>query len=307
MKVAIISPVFDLSILTGPMKAKAPEMTFVNWPEPGWQDAEVAVCWKTPPEAYAQMPRLRLIQGIAAGVDNILVGTEGLDVPVCRVVDPDQGVGMFEYVLWATAYFHRHFDAALQAQREHRWHRHDQIRAADWRVGVMGLGALGGHVARELARFGYDVRGWSRQAREIEGVKIHAGLAQQDAFLAELDTLVCLLPLTDETRGILDQRLFDALPRGSTLVHCGRGDHLVEADLVQALESGQLRGAVIDVFSQEPMAADNPLWDAPGLVVTPHMASVASWDCAAGQIIDNIRRIDAGQAVCNQVDVRAGY
>lgn len=307
MKVAIISPVFDLGVLMKPMQAKAPEMTFVHWPDPGWQDAEVAVCWRTPPDAYAQMPRLRLIHGIAAGVDNILAGAQGLGVPVCRVVDPDQGVGMFEYVLWATAYFHRYFDAAIAAQREHRWHRHDQIRAADWRVGIMGLGTLGGHVARELARFGYRVSGWTRQDRDIGGVKVYAGPDRQKAFLSELDTLVCLLPLTRETHGILNRDLFSALPRGSSLVHGGRGGHLVEADLAQALREGQLRGAVVDVFSQEPLPAHHPLWDVPGLVVTPHMASVASWDCAADQIIANIRRVEAGQALLNRVDVNAGY
>lgn len=307
MKVAIISPVFCLDRLMELLRAKAPELAFVHWPDPGWQDAEIALCWHTPPDAYTQMPRLRLIQGIAAGVDNILPGAQGLGVPVCRVVDPDQSAGMFEYVLWATAYFHRHFDAAMAAQREHRWHRHDQIRAADWRVGVMGLGTLGGHVARGLARFGYRVSGWTRRDRTIDGVEVYVGPDRRKDFLAELDTLVCLLPLTRETQGILNKDLFSALPQGSSLVQGGRGGHLVQADLALALCEGRLRGAVVDVFSPEPLPQNHPLWDVPGLVVTPHMASMASWDCAADQIIANIRRVQANQAPANQVDIEAGY
>ena len=134
-----------------------------------------------------------------------------------------------------------------------------------------------------------------------------AGQAQYDTFLAQTDVLVCLLPLTAQTRGILGQRTFDALPRGATLIHCGRGEHLVEADLIAALDSGQLRGAVVDVFENEPLPQDHPLWTTPGVVVTPHMATMATFDVTVQQIVRNIAQLKAGAPLFNQVDLTRGY
>ena len=158
-----------------------------------------------------------------------------------------------------------------------------------------------------LPALGYTVSGWARTPREVPGITVFSGEEQYDAFLAQTDVLVCLLPLTEQTRGILGHRTFDALPRGAALIHCGRGEHLVEGELLAALESGQLRGAVVDVFEQEPLPPDHPLWSAPGVVVTPHMATMATYDVVVRQVVRNIAQLRAGAALFNQVDTARGY
>jgi glyoxylate/hydroxypyruvate reductase A len=171
----------------------------------------------------------------------------------------------------------------------------------------MGLGELGGHIASVLPRLGYTVLGWSRSPRRIEGVETFHGEDGLTPFLARTDALVCLLPLTASTRGILSRRVFEALPRGASLIHVGRGAHLVEPDLRDALASGQLRGAVLDVFAQEPLPADNPLWSTPGVLVTPHMASMADWRVVAAQIAANVERLRRGEPLAHEVDLARGY
>ena len=171
----------------------------------------------------------------------------------------------------------------------------------------MGAGNLGSAIARKLCDMGYQVGVWSRSPRDIEGAQTFAGLDQFKAFLAQSEILICLLPLTDETRGILSKDTFDALPRGAAIINCGRGEHLVVPDMLEALASGQLRGAVLDVFAKEPLAADDPLWRTPGVIITPHMASMASQSVVATQIADNINRLAAGQPLHNEVDMQRGY
>ena len=171
----------------------------------------------------------------------------------------------------------------------------------------MGLGALGSHLARVLRDQGFAVSGWSRSAHAIDGITTYAGPEALDIFLSAPDVLVCLLPLTDATRGILNRRLFDNVKPGAALVHCGRGEHLVVDDLLSALDQGHLRGAVLDVFAQEPLPAASPLWAHPRVVVTPHMASGAQPAVIVGQIFDNLQRVRSGQPVLYTVDRSAGY
>lgn len=291
-----------------PLMAEAmPHAEISVWPEPRCLDAEIAVCWNPPPDVYARMPRLRLIHSIAAGVDNLLEGRRDPGVPVCRVVDPGLARGMIEYVRWSVLYFHRHFDRMAAQQRERAWQRLPLAAASACRVGVMGLGELGGVVARALRDDGYDVGGWSRSARQIDGIRTWHGEGGLAPFLARTDVLVCLLPLTDATRGILGARTLAGLPEGAALVHCGRGEHLVPADLIAALAGGRLRGAVLDVFPTEPLAADDPLWTCPGVVVTPHMASMAASAEVVRQVAGNIQRLRDGLPLRNTVDLARGY
>lgn len=305
--VALLSRSADLDFLRPLLLAQDPQLDIATWPDPRCVDAEVAVCWQTPPGLYAQMPRLQLVHSIAAGVDNVVEGQDLRGLPVCRVVDPLLAQGMLQYVLWGVLHFHRHFDRALANQRQAHWQRYPQAPAASCRVGIMGVGVLGGLVARQLAALGYTVNGWSRTPRELPGATVFHGPPGLASFLAQTDVLVCLLPLTQATRGILDRRCFDALPQGSALVHVGRGEHLVHGDLLAALERGHLRGAVLDVFATEPLPAEHPLWRAPGVVVTPHMASMAGFDVVAHQVADNIARLRTGQPLAHQVDLAQGY
>jgi glyoxylate/hydroxypyruvate reductase A len=306
-EVALVSSSFDLRPLGGQLAQRRPDWRLHLWPQPGWEQAELLIGWNCPPGVAGAMPRLRLVHAISAGVDNLIAGQDLRGVPVCRVMDESQARGMVEYVQWGVLHFHRGFDQVLRQQAQRRWARPPLRAAAACRVGIMGLGELGARVALALAAQGYAVSGWSRSARSLPGIATFAGEAQRAAFLAELDVLVCLLPLTDETRGILGEATFAALPSGAAVVHCGRGEQLDPSALARALRSGRLRGAIVDVFPTEPLPADDPLWDTPGLWVTPHMATLAPPEVIVEQILENARRLEAGQALLRQVDVGRGY
>jgi glyoxylate/hydroxypyruvate reductase A len=306
---ALISQSLDLGFLRPILDRRAPGLQVSVWPDPACLAAEVAACWDAPAGVFSHMPNLRLVHSIGAGVDKLLGGLDPAmqALAVCRVVDPSINTGMFEYVLWGVLYFHRHFDRVLANQTQSLWQRPEQCPAQACRIGVMGMGELGGSVSARLSRLGYAVSGWSRRPTQIDGVQSHAGEAALEVFLGQSDIVVCLLPLTPKTHGLLNAQAFAALPRGAALIHCGRGEHLVAPDLVAALDSGHLRGAILDVFAQEPLPADNPLWRHPRVVVTPHMASLASFETVVQQVLDNIHRLDGGQALHNQVDLSSGY
>lgn len=306
-KLVLISSDFDISVLAGPIREAAPECRIHQWGDRNAMDADVAVCWNPPPGALKSLRSLRLVHSIAAGVDNILRDPEFPDVPLCRVVDAEQARLMNEFVLWGVLHFHRGFDQVLANQRKGVWALPTQRRANDYVVGIMGLGEIGARVAVEIARNGFAVRGWSRHEKSLPGVTLFSGAASLPAFLSRVDVLVCLLPLTHETRGLIDARFLQQLPVGARLLHVGRGDHLVMDDVLAALSSGQLGGAIVDVFASEPLAADSPLWTHPNLIVTPHMAAVSRVETIAAQIAANVRRLARGEALANQVNVTRGF
>jgi glyoxylate/hydroxypyruvate reductase A len=296
-----------MSFLEDHLMRAVPGAVVSTWPDAASLDADVVVCWKPPAGVMATMPNLKLIHSIAAGVDNVLSDPDLPDRPVCRIVDPLLARAMSEYVLWSTLYFHRDFDRVSANARAGHWHRYDQTAAADIRVGILGLGTLGIQAAQLLKTVGYTVSGWSRSAKAVDGVAVFAGDAALDGFLAQTDILVCLLPLTASTTGILNAERFAKLPKGAALVLCSRGEHLVVPDLIAAVRAGHLRGAVLDVFDKEPLQPDNPLWTEPGILVTPHMAGLAKPRVIAEQIAENIRRLQAGEALRNRVDPEHGY
>lgn len=254
---------------------------------------DAVVCWSPPPGLLARMPRLRLIQSVGAGTDHITRDPDlPGDVPVHRIVDPDMAAGMNAYVAWAVVHGQRHMGGYLASQRRAAWEEAPIVPPGMHRVGIAGLGVLGQSVARALAGIGYAVRGWSRSPKDDlpEGVEAFHGDAARADFLAGCDTLVCLLPLTDATRGVLDAGLFAQLPRGARLVNVGRGAHLVEADLLAALDSGRIASAVLDAFVQEPLPADHPFWRHPRITVTPHVASRTRPEAIARQTHEHLAR-----------------
>ncbi|EJL94440.1 phosphoglycerate dehydrogenase-like oxidoreductase [Herbaspirillum sp. CF444] len=273
----------------------------------GAAEAEVAVCWSPPPGALAAYPRLRLIHAIAAGVDNILCDPQLPALPLCRVVAPDLTVAMTEFITWGVLYYHRDLDRVIANQRNRIWHRIPLAAASSCSVGIMGVGQLGAHVAGELLRMGFKVRGWSRQEKTVEGMEGFHGEAQFEDFLGGTDILVCLLPLTAQTHGILNRVTLSALPAGAALIHVGRGGHLVSAEVQAMLENGHLRGAILDVFEKEPLSVESPFWSMPNVIVTPHIAAAASYDSVLDQIEENIRRLQQGEALLNVVDRSSGY
>lgn len=264
--------------------------------------------WFVPRGLPAQLPTLRLLASIGAGVEHLLRDT-GLPpgLPVTRIVDPAQAKGMAEYVLWAALHHHRDMDRLLAQQARREWRMPAQRPASAYRVGIMGLGAMGAEVARTLATHGFDVHGWARRPTTLPGVTTWAGPDALQPFLAGLDMVVSLLPLTPETRNLFNANWFAALKPGAVFVNCGRGEQLVIPALQQALRSGHLRSAVLDVFEHEPLPADDPLWAETGVLITPHMASSASAEVIAGQIVENTVQVLAGQGLLHAVDRGRGY
>ena len=288
--------------------AAIPDLDFRIWPEVGDPaEIDVALVWQPPPGELARYPNLRAILSLGAGIDGLLAQPGLPDVPIARMVDPSLTRTMSEYVLLATLRHHRQFDRFEREQRAARWSFALPPRATDRRVGVMGLGVLGSAAAAGLASQGFPVAGWSREAKRLAGIESFAGRAVLAAFLARTDILVCLLPFTRDTAGILNAATFAGLPRGACLINVARGTHLVEADLIAALDSGQLEGATLDVFREEPLPPENPLWRHPKVLITPHVASYASPRAGAEGVSENIRRARGGCPLLHQVDRDRGY
>ena len=288
--------------------AKVPELDFRIWPDVGdVAEIDLALVWRPPQGELARYPNLRAILSLGAGIDGLLAQPGLPDVPIARMVDPSLTRTMTEYVLLAVLRHHRQFDHYEREQRATRWSYAFPPQAADRRVGVMGQGVLGATAARSLASHGFPVAGWSRTAKKLAGIESYAGEKELPAFLARTDILVCLLPLTRDTAGILNARTFAGLPRGAFLVNVARGAHLIEAGLIAALDSGQLAGATLDVFGEEPLPPENPLWRHAKVLITPHVASYSLPATGAEGVVENIRRARAGQPLLHQVDRTRGY
>jgi glyoxylate/hydroxypyruvate reductase A len=286
-----------------------PMHEFRFWPEIGDPAAiDYALVWNPEPGLLASLPNLKLIVGLGAGVDALLRDkTLPPQVPIVRLVDPYMTDAMSEYVVFQVLRLHRQDLDYLAQQQEHVWQGREQVNASERRVGVLGFGTLGQDAGRKLQALGFDVTGWSRTARPVPGLATFAGEAGFAELLARSDILVCLLPLTPATEGILDAGAFARLPPGAGLVNAGRGGHLVEADLIPALDAGQLSAAVLDVFRSEPLPPEHPFWRHPRIVVTPHVAAETHPPTAAPIIRDAIRQFEAGLPLANRVDPSRGY
>jgi glyoxylate/hydroxypyruvate reductase A len=225
-------------------------------------------------------------------------------VPLARLVDPGMVAAMSETVLAHTLDWHRRLYRYREQQPQARWHRYRQYMASDHTVGLLGLGALGTDAARKLLALGFKVAGFSRRPKKVDEVECFTEL---DAFLRRTNVLVCLLPLTDKTRGILNSRTLSLLPKGAGLINVARGPHLVVPDLIAALDSGQLAHAWLDVFDEEPLPASSPLWKHPGVSITPHAAALTEPRTAVAAIAENVERVRRGERPLNLVDFAAGY
>ncbi len=286
-----------------------PTLEFRPWPHIGARDEiRYALVWQPPRGLLATLPNLRAILSLGAGVDTLLHDPSlPRQVPILRLVDAGLRGQMTEYGLYAVLHFHRDMPHYQSNQRDGQWRPRAPVPAASRRVGVMGLGVLGGDLARALAALGFQVHGWSRSPHRIEGVTSFQGEHGLKDFLSRSDILVNLLPLTPRTLGILNAQTFSRLPAGAVVINLARGAHLVEEDLLAALNRGHLSGAMLDVVQHEPLAKDNPLWSHPKVVVTPHISAQAVTALAEGQVIDNIHRIERGEPPCGIVDLDQGY
>lgn len=287
----------------------APEIAFQPY-KPGQDLSAIPYClaWKAAPGVWPAMKSLKIIFGLGAGVDRLLLDSSlPRDIPLVRMVEPELTRGMVEYVLWQCLFHHRKVWELEAAQSCATWRPHTYPAPWDRTIGIMGLGELGAAAAAKLVEFGFKVRGWSRSPKSLPKVQSFAGADQLPAFLAETEILVCLLPLTRETRGILNASLFAQLPRGASVINAARGGHLVEADLSAAMASGQILSATLNVFETEPLPRDHPFWTTERLYITPHNASITDPRSAAWRIAQQIAKFEAGEPLENVVDRERGY
>ena len=285
-----------------------PHLDFRAWPDIGDPaDVRYALVFRIQDGVLKTLPNLRAVVALGAGVDQILKDPEfPTDVPLIRMLGAGLVEQMSEYGVYAVLHFHRRMGEYLQQQARREWRMLEAVPPSHRRVGVMGLGQLGGDLARKLALLGFDVSGWSRGLHEIEGVSCF-DLAGRDEFLARAEILVNLLPLTPQTRGILNGEFFSKLPRGAHIINMGRGAHLVEQDLLAAIENGRIAGAMLDVFDQEPLPDEHPFWRNSRIFVTPHIAAQPVAMVALSRVAENLRALERGEIPAGRVDLSRAY
>ncbi len=298
------------------IRALDPDLDLRIAPDVGrTQEIDTVLVWQPPPGLLRALPKLELIVSVGAGVDALLQDATLPDVPLVRFVDPDLTGRMAAYIALNVLYHHRRMTELRELQAGKVWRYLPEPAASEVRVGLMGLGVLGTAAARALAALGYRLRGWSRTPKAVDGVASFSGSDGLAAFLAETDILAVLLPLTPETRGLLSRGLFAGLSRrgrsallpGPVLINAGRGGVQVDADILAALDAGELYAASLDVFETEPLPQSSPLWSHPRVVVTPHIAAESSPAAIARYALAQRRACRLGEALPNLVDRARGY
>lgn len=302
------SPADDAAAWTAALRRELPDLAIDAAPTPR-EPAAVrwALVWRPPAGALAALPRLEAVFSLAAGVEGLLADPTLPAVPLCRMVDPHLTASIAEYAHFAVLRAHRGFDAMAAAQARARWEPTPPRTAGEIGVAVLGLGELGRTVATRLIAHGYRVSGWSRGPRRVDGVTVRHGPDGLAPTVAHAEIVVSLLPSTAATRDLFDAAVFAAMTPAATFVNLGRGEQVVEADLLDALDNGRLAAAVLDVFREEPLPAAHPFWSHPKVLVTPHVAGMTAPASGAAVVADNIRRARAGRPLRHVVDRERGY
>jgi glyoxylate/hydroxypyruvate reductase A len=298
----------DFKIWESAFRRAAPGVSLVHDQGEALPGIRYCMTWKARRGVYERMPDLAALFVLGAGIERFLADpTVPPDLNIVKMAEPGLTQAMEHYVLWQVLNHHRRFWELDAAQREAKWI--DQTYPAPWerKVGVLGLGTLGEAIARLLAEFGFATRGWSRSPKMIDGIACFAGRDTLDAFLDGVEILVCLLPLTDQTRGILNADLFAKLAPGAGLINVGRGAHLNESDLIQALATGRLSAASLDVTSVEPLQEGHPFWRHPRIFLTPHLAADVDPVTSAVAIAQQIERFEAGLPLEHVAERNRGY
>ncbi|MDN4592178.1 glyoxylate/hydroxypyruvate reductase A [Xenophilus aerolatus] len=291
------------------LEAQLPDLSLRVWPEIGDpRDVEFALVSRVPHGVLQGLPNLRLVGSLHAGVDHLLRGSEWpASVHLTRPIARDGDPLMSEFILTQVLMHHRDMPSYIAAQREVRWKKLPPVPVRQRRVGFLGYGSMAAPAAALLAQVGFDVMAWARRPWPASAVTVLHGEEGLRSLLSRSDVLVNLLPLTPETENILNARLLQQLPQGARLINVGRGEHLVEQDLLAALDSGRLSSATLDVFREEPLAPDSPLWRHPRIVVTPHACRSVDVADVVAQFAASVRRLRQGLAPLDLVDTRAGY
>jgi glyoxylate/hydroxypyruvate reductase A len=281
------------------------------WPDAGnADDIEYACVWKQKPGLLAQFPNLKAIFSLGAGVDHLLRDEQLPAVPIARIVDPDLTTRMVGYVVMHALLHQRQMKRYEAQRKEHLWREHYEPPPRSVYAGIMGMGVMGEASAKGLRAAGFSVLGWSRTAKKFDGIEMFDGEAGLKAFLAKTNILVCLLPLTPATQGILNYVLFKQLARepiAPVLINAGRGGEQVESDILRALDDGTLGGASLDVFEQEPLSSESPFWDHPKVYVSPHNAASSDPRALVANILSQIENFERGEKLENLVDRKLGY
>jgi phosphoglycerate dehydrogenase-like enzyme len=299
MKVLLLTQPMPAAPYIAAISALAPELELVEY-RSALADAElatidIALGWRMPSGLAARMPRLGWVCSTAAGVEKLLVPDLAPHVVVSRIVDPEQAAGIAQFVVTMVLRHARELERYAAQQQQRSWERHP-LPIARHRVLVLGTGAMGSEIVDWLVRVGLQARGWNRRSPE-----------RLTALLGQSEVVVCALPLTEATEGILDARAFAAMPRGGYVVNVARGAHVVEPELIAAVRSGHLAGAALDVQQREPMPDDDPLWSVPGITITPHIAAQSSPEVICGQFVAALRAQQRGERAPNAIDRSLGY
>lgn len=272
------------------------------------EEIDFALTWRHPHGIFKDYPNLKCISSMGAGVDHLLRDPDlPSAVTITRLVDPYLAQDMAEFVLALIMNHLRDLNSYKIKQTQKIWKPAWYLRIKDVNVGVMGIGAIGKQVASELQRAGFNVTGWARTKKDLATMQTYAGVGEFAKFLNGANILVCVLPLTQETKGILNNNTFKMLPKNAFVINVGRGEHLVEKELLQFIADGHLSGASLDVFAEEPLPPTNALWNHPRINITPHIASLTDPDSVAPQIVDNYYRMKEGKPLMNVVSIEKGY
>ncbi len=272
------------------------------------EEITMGIVWKHPHGSLSPYPNLRCIASFGAGVDFIFEDPERPpDVAITRVVDDALAEDMSEYVLTAIMGHLKNTSQYVKDQFRGMWSPKPYSRISDHTIGIMGIGTLGTHLAKDLRNIGFKVIGWSKNPKALEGIPVYHGAESRKEFLSKSSVLVCLLPLTPETREILNRDTLNQLPMGGYLINVARGGHLKEEDLIPLLDSGHLSGACLDVFAEEPLPKEHPFWDHPLIQITPHVASVSDPASVVPQLAENYLRLSRGEELRNRIDLQQGY
>ena len=306
MSLALIIPDRKLDDLQQRLTQALPDSRIEIWPDISDASAvEFAVVWKQPPGSLAALPNLKAIQCFGAGVDAILSDSTLPALPIARIVDPTLTQTMVRYLDSVVNYYRLRLDLFIAQQQQQLWQAKSPRRFQH--ICVLGLGELGSAAASHFAALGYQVSGWSRTAKQLEGIQCFSAEAELTAAVAQADIVICLLPLTLATESLLDAVFFSRLKAGAIFINVARGAIVDDEALLAALNNGQLQAACLDVFRQEPLPAQHPFWQHPAILITPHVSAVTNVSTVVAQIADNYRRSQRGELMANLVDINKGY
>lgn len=306
MSLLVCVPNRDNTKLMQKLAELLPNTKIEQWPEvENLTEVEVVLAWNAPTSLWSQLPNLRLVQSYGAGVDSIDLQALPQHVPVARIVDPNLAKDMAEYVLTHVLAHKLRLKQYFSQQQQQIW-KPNRAHAFN-RVGILGFGELGKAVAKQLLLNGFEIRAWANSEKQHDNVQCFVGPKGYLEVVNQSDYLVCLLPLTEHTEGVLNHATFSAMPNHAVLINVARGKHVNEYDLLRALDNGEIAGATLDVFATEPLPAEHPFWQHQKITITPHAAALTCLNTAVKQIAENVGKAMKGKEITHLVDKQRGY